>query len=27
LLRPPGAWCTLTEVVPWVCLEKSIDLN
>ena len=24
LLLPPGAWCTLTEVVPSVCFENSI---
>jgi hypothetical protein len=25
LLAPPGAFLTLTEVVPWECLEKSIS--
>jgi len=25
LLLPPGAWCTLTEVVPAECFEKSIS--
>jgi hypothetical protein len=24
LLFPPGAWCTLTDVVPAECFEKSI---